>query len=214
LPLSSTVGVVPSSCSGALVSSVSAPSSSVFVRESTTEGFNVGAKVSGDLPAKGSTPTGDGFGNDNGSDDVALMPVPVSPFPSVEDFPTSFLSKDWEDLFSLTPAERLGVSLKEVFAIPWEVDEPVSPPCRDNEVTSSGAEDNQVDEPVRPSAPVKSLIRRGFFGPRAAPPPPVVLKEVSPECKGKDPIPEVGFSSVTAVRPLSQVSSSSDGAGL
>jgi hypothetical protein len=213
LPSSSTVGVVPSSCSGALVSSVSAPSSSVFVRESTAEGFNVGAKVSGDLPAKGSTPAGDGFGDGNGSDDVALMPVPVS-LPSAEDFPMSFLSRDWEDLFSLTPAERLDVSLKEVFAVPWEVDEPVSPHCRDNEVTSSGAEDNQVDEPVCPSAPAKSLIRRGFFGPRATPPPLVVLKEVSLECKGKDPIPEVGFSSVTAVRPLSQVSSSSDGAGL
>ena len=104
------------------------------------------------------------------------------------------------------------MSLKEVFAIPWEVDEPVSPHCKDNEVTSSRVEDNQVDEPVRPSAPAKSLIRSGFFGPRAAPPPPVVLKEVSPVRKEKDPIPEVGSSSIAAVLPLSQVSSSSDGA--
>jgi hypothetical protein len=206
VPSSSIVGVVSSSCSGVLVSSVSAPSSLVFVRESAAEGFAVKAKVPEDSPAKGSTPAGDGFGNGNGSDDVALMPVPVSPFPSAEDFPASFLSRDWEDLFSSTPAKRLGVSLKEVFAVPWEVDEPVSPPCRDYEVTSSGAEDIQVDEPVRSSAPAKSLIRRGFFGPRAAPPPPVVLKEVSPVRKGKDPIPEVGSSSVAAVQPSSQVS--------
>jgi hypothetical protein len=50
---------------------------------------------------------------------------------------------------------------------------------------------------VRPSTPAKSLIRRGFFGPRVASPPPVVLKEVSPMLKGKDPTPEVGSSSVS-----------------
>jgi hypothetical protein len=108
----------------------------------------------------------------------------------------------------------LSVPLKEVFTVPWEVDEPVSPPYRDKEVTSSRAEDNQVDEPVRPSAPTKSLIRRGFFGPRAAPPPPVVLKEVLPMHKGKVPIPKVGSSSVAAVWPSSLVSSSSDGAAV
>jgi hypothetical protein len=32
--------------------------------------------------------------------------------------------------------------LKEVFAVPWEGDEPVSPSCRDNEVT--GVKDKQV----------------------------------------------------------------------
>jgi hypothetical protein len=41
-----------------------------------------------------------------------------------------------------------------------------------------------------------------------------VLKEVSPVRKGKDPIPEVGSSSVVAVLPSSQVSSSSDGAAV
>jgi hypothetical protein len=143
-----------------------------------------------------------------------LMPVPISPFPSAEDFPVGFLSRDWEDLFSSTPTERLGVSLKEVFAVPWEVDEPLSPPCRDYEVTLSGAEDIQVDEPVRPSAPAKSLIWHGFFGPRAALPPSVVLKEVSPVRKGKDPIPEVGSSSVAAVQPSSQVSSFFNGAAV
>jgi hypothetical protein len=96
---------------GLLVSLVSAPSLSLFVRESATKGFDVGVKVSGDSLAKGSTPAGDGFGYGNGSDDVALMPVHVSPFPSAKDFPAGFLSRDWEDLFSLTPAERLGVSL-------------------------------------------------------------------------------------------------------
>jgi hypothetical protein len=193
VPSSSIVGVVLSSCSGVLVSLVNAPSSSVYIREFDAEGFDVGAKVFGDSPVKGSTPAGDGFDDDNGSDDVALMPVPDSPFPSTEDFLVGFLSRDWEDLFSSTHAECLGVSLKEVFAVPWEMDEPVSPPCRDNEVTSSGAEDIQVDELVRPSTPVKSLIRHGFFGSRVAPPPPVVLKEVSPVHKGKDPIPRLGL---------------------
>jgi hypothetical protein len=94
------------------------------------------------------------------------------------------------------------------------VGEPVSPPCRDNEVTSFGAKDNQVVEPVCPSALAKSLIRRGFFGPRAAPPPPVVLKEVLQVHKGKDPIPEVGSSPDAAVLPLLQGSSSFDGAAL
>jgi hypothetical protein len=98
--------------------------------------------------------------------------------------------------------------------ITWEVDEPVSPPCKDYEVSLSGAEDIQVDEPVHPSAPAKSLIRRGFFGLRAAPPQPVVLEEVLPVRKGKDPIPEVGSSSVAAVQPSSQVSSFFNGAAV
>ena len=110
VPSSSIVGVVSSLCSGVLVSSVSAPSSSVYVHKSAAEGFNVEAKVSRDSPAKGSNPAGDGFGDGNGSDDVALMPIPVSPFPSVKDFLTGFLSRDWEDLFSSTPAERSSVS--------------------------------------------------------------------------------------------------------
>jgi hypothetical protein len=177
------------------VPSASAPLSSMHVRKPVDEGFAVGAKVSGGSPAKGSIPAGDGFGDGNGSNEVASIPVPVSPFLSEEVFSTGFLSRDWEVLFSSSPADRLGVSLKEVFAVPWEVDEPVCPPCRDNEVTSSGAEDNQV------AAPAKSLIRRGFFGPRAASPPSVVLKEASPVHKGKDPILEVGSSSVAAVLP-------------
>ena len=69
----------------------------------------------------------------------------------------------------------------------------MSPSCRDNEVTSFGAEDNQV---VCLFALAKSLIRRGFFGPRAVSPPPVVLKEVLLMLKGSDPTPEVGSSSI------------------
>jgi hypothetical protein len=114
----------------------------------------------------------------------------------------------------MRPADRLGVSLKEVFAAPWEVDElvsPSSPSCRDNEVASSGAEDIQV---VRPSAPAKSLLRRGFLGPRAVPSPPVVLKEVLPLLKGKDSNPEEGSSSSATVLLSSHVCSSSDGAAV
>jgi hypothetical protein len=51
---------------------------------------------------------------------------------------------------------------------------------------------------VRPSALAKSLIRCGFFGLRAVSPHPVVLKEVSPVLKGKDPTLEVGSSSVSS----------------
>jgi hypothetical protein len=50
---------------------------------------------------------------------------------------------------------------------------------------------------VRPSAPTKSLIQCGFFGLRAVSPPPVVLKEVLPVLKGKDPMMEVGSYSVS-----------------
>jgi hypothetical protein len=59
-----------------------------------------------------------------------MLPVPGFPFPSAEEFPAGFLSKDWEDFFSLRPVDRLGVPeleitesmqdsfLKEVFAVP------------------------------------------------------------------------------------------------
>ena len=63
---------------------------------------------------------------------------------------------------------------------------------------------------VRPSALVKSLIWRGFFGPRVVFPPPVVLREVLSVLKGKDSSPEVGSSSVATILPSSQVCSSSD----
>ena len=75
----------------------------------------------------------------------------------------------------------------------------MSPSCRDIEITSSRAKDNQV---VHPFALAKSLVRRGFLV-RKLFLPPVVLKEVSPALKGKDPTPEVGSSSVVAVLPSS-----------
>jgi hypothetical protein len=67
---------------------------------------------------------------------------------------------------------------------------------------------------VRPSAPAKNLIRRGFFGLRAVSPPLVVLKEVLPMLKGKDPTPKVGSSFVVVVLPSSQACSSFDGAAV
>jgi hypothetical protein len=92
--------------------------------------------------------------------------------PSVEVLPTSPLSKEWEDYFSSVPALEsfLGVFaskltklmclsvLKEAFFVPWEVDAPASPLCRDREVTFSGVEETQV---VRPSSSAKGLLRRG-----------------------------------------------------
>ena len=69
---------------------------------------------------------------------------------------------------------------------------------------------------VRSSSPAKSLIRRGFFGPRAVSPSPVVLKEVSLSSKGKDPIPEIGlicwgFLGSSSVAPSLPVVSPSSG---
>ena len=87
----------------------------------------------------------------------------------------------------------------EAFVLSWEVDVPVSPSCRDKEVSSSGVEIN----------PAKSLIWRGFLGSRAISPPPVVLKKVLPVIKEKDPTMEVRSCSVS--KPSSQVCSSSDG---
>ena len=148
VPLSSVAGVEPSFCLGVLAPSVGEPYSLVCVRGSTAE--DVGVKASGDSPASEATPAtvasigydaGDGFGDGNGSVDVATMLVTGFHFPSAEHFPAGFLSRDWEDFFSSRPANRLGVPLKKVFAVPWEVDEPVNPSCRDNEVSSSGAED-------------------------------------------------------------------------
>jgi hypothetical protein len=70
------------------------------------------------------------------------------------------------------------------------VDVLASPLSRDREDVSSRAEETQV---VRPSSPAKSLIQRGFFGPRAVSPSSMVLKEVSLSSKGKDPTPEIGL---------------------
>jgi hypothetical protein len=194
------------------------PSHSVCVRGSVVE--DVGVKDSGDSPTMEATPTttvsigydaDDGFGDGNGSAAIAKLLVPGFHFPSAEDFSAGFLSRDWEDFFSSRPANRLGVLLREVFTIPWEVDEPVSTSYRDNEVTSSGAEDIQV---VCPSAPTKSLIQRGFFGSRAISPPLVVMKEVLLVLKRKDPTMKVGSSSVATILPSSQVCSYSDGASM
>jgi hypothetical protein len=77
--------------------------------------------------------------------------------------------------------------IKEAFALPWEVEVPASQSCKEEYVPSSGAEINQV---VRPTAPARSLLRRGFLGPRAVSPSSVVLKEVSPVIKGKEPATE------------------------
>jgi hypothetical protein len=85
-------------------------------------------------------------------------------------------------------SDRRGISeselIKEAFALPWEVDEPASPSCRDEEASSSGVEGGT--QMVRAPAPMKSLLRRGFLGPRIGSPHPVVLKEVLPVFKTSD----------------------------
>jgi hypothetical protein len=50
---------------------------------------------------------------------------------------------------------------------------------------------------VRPPAPMKSLLRRGFFGPRIGSPHPVVLKEVLPVLKNSDISTEDEASSIS-----------------
>jgi hypothetical protein len=109
--------------------------------------------------------------------------------PFAEEFlgflPAGSLGKDWEDFYSSCHTDRLGMSdsklIKEAFALPWEVDEPASPSCRDKEASSSSAEGG-----TQTPALMRSLLRRGFLGPRIVSPHPVVLKEVVPVFKGKD----------------------------
>jgi hypothetical protein len=83
----------------------------------------------------------------------------------LEFLPAGSLGKDWEDFYSSWHTDRLGMSdsdiIKEAFALPWEVDEPASPSCRDKEASSSGAEGG-----TQTPAPMRSLLRRGFLGPR------------------------------------------------
>jgi hypothetical protein len=123
--------------------------------------------------------------------------------PSVEEsldfLPVGSLSKDWQDFFSSLHTDRRGMSeselIKEAFALPWEVDEPASPSCRDEEASSSGVEGGT--QMVRPPAPMKSLLRRGFFGPRIGSPHPVVLKEVLSVFKNSDISTEDEASSIS-----------------
>jgi hypothetical protein len=123
--------------------------------------------------------------------------------PSAEEFldflPAGSLSKDWQDFFSSLHTDRRGMSeselIKEAFALPWEVDEPASLSCRDEEASSSGVEGGT--QMVRPPAPMKSLLRRGFFGSRIGSPHPVVLKEVLPVFKNSDISTEDEASSIS-----------------
>jgi hypothetical protein len=76
------------------------------------------------------------------------MTGPGFSVPFAEEFldflPIGALSKDWQDFFSSMHTDRRGMSdselIKEAFALPWEVDEPASPSCRDKEASSSGDE--------------------------------------------------------------------------
>jgi hypothetical protein len=98
--------------------------------------------------------------------------------------------------------------IKEAFALPWEVDVSARiffffffdkcrrESCREEEVSSSGADINQV---VRPSAPARNLLRCGFLGPRAVSPSPVVLKEVLPVIMGKEPTMKDGSCAVSTI---------------
>jgi hypothetical protein len=140
-------------------------------------------------------------------DGSSQMPAPGFSVPFAEEFfgflPEGSMSKDWEDFYSSLPTNRVGMSdseiIKEVFALPCEVDVSASQSCREEEVSSSGEEINQV---VRPSAPARSLLRRGFLGPRAVSPSLMALKEVLPVIKGKEPTTKVGSCSVSTIYVL------------
>jgi hypothetical protein len=81
-------------------------------------------------------------------DGSSKMSGPGLSVPFAEEFldflPAGSLGKDWEDFCSSLHTDRLGLSdseiIKEAFALPWEVDEPASPSCRDKEASSSGGE--------------------------------------------------------------------------
>jgi hypothetical protein len=136
-------------------------------------------------------------------DGSSQMSGPGFSIPSAEEFleflPAGSMSKDWQDFFSSLHTDRRGLSdselIKEAFALPWEVDELVSPSCRDKEASSSG--DEGGTQMVRPPAPMKSLLRRGFLGPRNVSPHPVVLKEVLPVFKTSDISTEDEASSIS-----------------
>jgi hypothetical protein len=120
-----------------------------------------------------------GFVPFDAGDGSSQLPAPGFSVPSAEELfgflPAGSLSKDWEDFYSSLPTACVGLSdseiIKEAFALPWEVDVPASQSCREKEVSSSGAEINQV---VCPSAPARSMLHRGFHGPRAVSLSPVV----------------------------------------
>jgi hypothetical protein len=141
-------------------------------------------------------PAGDGSSQRSG---------PGFSVPSAEEFleflPAGSLSKDWQDFFSSLHSDRRVMSeselIKEAFALPWEVDEPASPSCRDEEASSSGVEGGT--QMVRSPAPMKSLLRRGFLGPRIGSPHPVVLKEVLPVFKTSDISTEDEASSISGL---------------
>jgi hypothetical protein len=136
----------------------------------------------------------------NGS---SQLPAPGFSVPSAEELfgflPAGSMSKDWEEFYSSLPTACVGLSdsdiIKEAFALPWEVEVLASQSCKEENVPSSGAEINQV---VRPTAPARSLLRRSFLGPRAVSPSSVVLKEVSPVIKGKEPATEDGSCAVSS----------------
>jgi hypothetical protein len=143
-----------------------------------------------------------GFVPFDAGDGSSQLPAPGFSVPSAEELfgflPAGSLSKDWEDFYSSLPIACVGLFdseiIKEAFALPWEVDVPASQSCREKEVSSSGAEINQV---LHPSALARSLLRHGFLGPRAVSPSPVVLKEVLPVIKGKEPALEDGSCAVS-----------------
>jgi hypothetical protein len=177
-----------------------------------TSGLELEGTVSGSEP----TPLAvisveeSGFVPSDAGDGSSQLSAPGFSVPSAEELfgflPAGSLSKDWEDFYSSLPTACVGLFdskiIKEAFALPWEafalpweVDVPTSQSCREKEVSSSGAEINQV---VRPSAPARSMLRRGFLGPRAVSPSPVVLKEVLLVIKGKEPASEDGSCAVSS----------------
>jgi hypothetical protein len=81
---------------------------------------------------------------------------------------------------SVSAVQRLSQVRYPDFPLPWEDDLSVSPRSRfkvdlpgSEETLDKAACGSSQAKAARNSSPVRSLIRRGFFGPRAAPPPTV-----------------------------------------
>ena len=114
------------------------------------------------------------------ADEVSLSTSPASLAMVACDDPTPL--RRWSDSQARLGASSLSdasnLVILEAFSLPWEVDVLASPGSSEWEGSDSGVADSVVlpmsevilANPQAKSSPAKSLLRRGFLGPRAAHP--------------------------------------------
>jgi hypothetical protein len=122
------------------------PVDASFIGPSAVEGYASMAELTplAVIPSEESDVTLTVVAPPDAGDGSPQLTGPGFSVPSAEEFldflPTGSLSKDWQDFFSSLHTDRRGMSdsklIKEAFALPWEVDEPASPSCRDKEASS------------------------------------------------------------------------------